>query len=258
MNWAHPLTGKLVAAWLPGVVSGIPGRGDVVGAIIRDLVYANNAVANPGIDFVANPVFGMALNLNNSGRAQAPALLPAYTQAGFLTCATWIQMPATISGHRCMFGDDFYEFGYVRCWQTRTYNSKFEFLAWNSGGSIVAATSVQTPVANTIYLIVGTYDGANVNLYVNGLLDKATALVGTAAAVPNYVPWVGARPGESWTGLLGPTMWWKRVLSAAEVWQLWHPATRWAWLQPVSRTWRIPYVTGAPVVSRARSFGWAI
>lgn len=56
--------------------------------------------------------------------------------------------------------------------------NKFEFLVENTSNVIVTATSVTNPAQDTWYFLTGVYDGTNIYLYVNGVLEKTIAQTG--------------------------------------------------------------------------------
>lgn len=59
--------------------------------------------------------------------------------------------------------------------------SKFSFAVRASGGAFGCANATGTPVAGTWYHLEGTYDGTNVRLYVNGVLEGGPTSIGVPA-----------------------------------------------------------------------------
>ena len=63
--------------------------------------------------------------------------------------------------------------------------------------------------------IAGTYDGANLRLYVNGVLVKTQARTGTIFSSPNPL-YIGGK-GSQFSGLIDEVRVYNRALSAAEI-----------------------------------------
>jgi hypothetical protein len=112
-------------------------------------------------------------------------------------------------------------------------------------------------------LITVTYDSSdvanNAQFYVNGLPATTAAPqapVGTASSVG--VPYfIGNNSGalESWDGLIGPALFWDRLLSPGEIWSLYDPLTRWElWRQP-RRQAAFSYDVGSGQPTRKRHQG---
>jgi len=66
--------------------------------------------------------------------------------------------------------------------QHNSSNTRFEFAVQNASGSRVFVQNNTDLVIGQWYHIAGTYDGANVKLYVNGVFQNQTALTGNIAA----------------------------------------------------------------------------
>jgi hypothetical protein len=62
-----------------------------------------------------------------------------------------------------------------------TADSLFQWIVKNGSGSYGIASSTTKQVLNGKYNLIGTYDGANVKVYVNGSLEGTTALTGNIA-----------------------------------------------------------------------------
>ncbi len=79
-----------------------------------------------------------------------------------------------------------------------------------------------TAPLNSRLFLVGTYDGANLNLYINGTLVKSVPQAGTVGLNPGVVSYIGAsRTGGGFTqGFVAEAMRWSRALSAQEVQEL--------------------------------------
>lgn len=259
LNRNNPLSRRLVAAWVPGATPGIPGRGKGTG-IIRDMVYGNHAIITD-LDVVPNNVFGMGVynNATAGDWAAPPVLLPVYREAGFLSVSAWILPGAIGNGIYAICVNDPYNMGaYVRCWQFRINAKKIHMIVWNQSGTIGDAKGATdlTTLSGAIHTV-GTWDGAVIRVYVNGILDGQADLAGTSMATMSHVPFIGYRyanlDNNPFLGTIGPTMLWRRGLTADEVWQLWHPATRWSLFEPSPRRQVYAVAGGAPPAGRRRS-----
>jgi hypothetical protein len=94
-----------------------------------------------------------------------------------------------------------------------------------STGSWVSAQIPGTLEANRAYHIAGTYDGSNLKVYLNGVL-QATQLVGSIGTPANNF-YVCGRPGYSeFSGLVDEVKVWNRPLTAAEIAAEYQPAAR--------------------------------
>lgn len=93
------------------------------------------------------------------------------------------------------------------------WNWRVDSTNFNSG------TSYQTP-SDELTQVVGTYDGANMHLYVNGILANSSAKTGNLhqGAQGLYIG-INRASGEDWHGDIGTVMVWGRALSQKEVWE---------------------------------------
>lgn len=84
-----------------------------------------------------------------------------------------------------------------RSWQFRLNSGKFEFIAFPGP---TTSQSVTTLSAGTKYHLAATYDGTEIRLYINGVLDKTTAKTGALAASGQPI-----HVGRSWASGSWPT-----------------------------------------------------
>ena len=77
--------------------------------------------------------------------------------------------------------------GYQLCWSSTT---SIQWIVGNGSSSAIASFTV-TATAGVTFHLVGTYDGANIRLYVNGALKATTPLTGGISSGSN-VPAIGA------------------------------------------------------------------
>jgi hypothetical protein len=110
------------------------------------------------------------------------------------------------------------------------------FFVFN-GTTYVSASYGTSLVAGTVYHLCGTYDGANVRLYVNGILRGGpTAQTGTTPSYgTNYFGVHQNTTSNPFVGTLYELRWYSRALSASEVWALYDPLTRWELYTPSKR-----------------------
>src|SRR5262249_13962061 len=100
---------------------------------------------------------------------------------------------------------------------------KFVFTLYNPGTSsyLPTATSTTTVATGTTYHIVGTYDGTNLRLYVNGVLERTTARSGPvndSALGATIAPggW-GTRPSPRYDGRIDEVAIYNTALSSTRV-----------------------------------------
>ena len=88
--------------------------------------------------------------------------------------------------------------------------------AWNNSASY-------SLTAGNWYHIVGTYDGANLRLYINGVNEVTTANTGTPAANSSGIRLMARwDSNQYWGGNLSTVKIYDRALSQAEVLQNYH------------------------------------
>jgi hypothetical protein len=100
--------------------------------------------------------------------------------------------------------------------------SKFDFeLVTSSGRTSVRSTT--TPSINTIYYLIGTYDGLNIKIYVNGVLENTVSKTGNISIGPGGGLFLGNTNGGAnpysfyLNGNIYSTQIYNRALSADEV-----------------------------------------
>ncbi len=87
-----------------------------------------------------------------------------------------------------------------------------------AGGSDVNVADTTTHALNTWYYVVGTYDGSNMKIYVNGVLKNTKAQAG-ALGTNSFSAKIGTYEGTNYnlTGRIGIVQIYNRALSADEV-----------------------------------------
>ena len=104
--------------------------------------------------------------------------------------------------------------------QHNATNSKFEFgIKTNTGGSYL--TSITTPTDGVWYHLVGTWDGAFVKIYVNGVLEQTTGRTGVipGSSVPLKIG-SSSLDARWFNGIIDEVNLWDRALSQEEVIQV--------------------------------------
>ena len=89
-----------------------------------------------------------------------------------------------------------------------------------AGGADVTVADTSTHLLNTWYNVVGTYDGSNMRIYVNGVLKNIRAQTGTLGANSETAK-IGTYQGTNYnlTGRISNVSIYNRALSAAEIQQ---------------------------------------
>jgi hypothetical protein len=100
-------------------------------------------------------------------------------------------------------------------------NGKFFFEA--SDGSYNAVQSTTIPVAGTWYHVVGVYDGATSNIYINGVLENTVSDTGSITYnSDNLFIGQNGSNGERFNGVVDEVRIYNRALSESEVKQLYN------------------------------------
>lgn len=128
---------------------------------------------------------------------------------------------------------------------TKASPSKFSMEISAGSGSNVSAVAASTITSGTLYLVVGTYDGAKMRVYINGVASgtpTSTSLTMGTNTVSTYLGTLGGATSNDFDGWIGDTRIYGKCLTPDEVWQLYDPATRWELYEPVRRVWAIDAV----------------
>jgi hypothetical protein len=148
-------------------------------------IYGQDGEIN-GATWTQNGKFGKALSFSNPSGAVVnlgnPASLNGLTSAG--TISVWVHPANTTTGgilDRSTLGSGWAGPFYL-WWQV----SGFRFSVANNSGSTNIGSPTYSP--NSWYHVVGTFDGSNVKMYVNG--------INVASAVQTVTPI--DRPADSW------------------------------------------------------------
>jgi hypothetical protein len=95
------------------------------------------------------------------------------------------------------------------------------FVIFNTAGTSIELTSTFSLSANTLYNIIGTYEGTVARLYINGTLNNfisSSIIVGTPASDARWIIGAGELNTTRWfNGSVYNTVVYNRALSASEV-----------------------------------------
>lgn len=133
---------------------------------------------------------------------------------------------------------------------TNTSPSKFSMEISSGSGSNTGATAASSITAGTLYHVVGTYDGATMRVFVNGLADGTPVSIALTIGTNDVATYLGTLYGganNDFDGWIGDTRIYGRCLKPEEIYRLYAPETRWELYEPVRRVWAIDAVASAPV-----------
>lgn len=240
----------------------------------RDLIggYQMTPVGNAAANGIVAEL-GRTYSLDGTDDCAYVTLPDAWKLQRF-TVAAWINCTALGAGSQVWFsllprgaGADARG---VYCYVTNAYIST----AIGAGsGSYTQAFLNVTRYANTTYHVAGSYDGTTLRTWQNGVLvastntsitiqyaDKAgsygpnpaSAYIGNYHDSDNTAPDVAVDLIYDTTANMGPVSLYNRALSAAEIWRLYDPQTRWELYQPPRPTvWWMPPATTS-IIPRVR------
>jgi hypothetical protein len=107
--------------------------------------------------------------------------------------------------------------GFPWTWLMENPSNIFQFRI-SAGGSDVQVADTSTHLLNTWYNVVGTYDGSNMRIYVNGALKNTRAQTGTLGS-NSITAKVGTYQGTNYNlnGRIANVSIYNRALSASEI-----------------------------------------
>lgn len=233
----------------------------------RDLIGGYQMT--PVGDAIANGVdaqLGRTYSLDGTGDC-AYVTLPESWKLQKFTVSAWINCTTLGAGAQVWFAlsprGAAADARGIYCYVTNAYVST----AIGAGsGSYTQAFLNATRYANTLYHVAGSYDGTTLRTWQNGVLVASTSITMTivyadkagsygpnpaSAYIGNYhdsdntAPDVAVDLIYDTAANIGPVSLWNRALSAAEMWALYDPATRWElYVPPKPMFWWIPPITG--------------
>lgn len=235
IDHGHPLAKGLVGCWLCN-----EGRG---AGTVYDLSPYQNRGAVTDVVF-ANSARGWAGTYNGTSAEcripNSPSLNPDY-----ITVAAWIKTDDSGSIREINSKDWNVS---NRVWQFRMETSGvLGFVVFNAA-SFGFATSTGTINDGAWHHVAGTYDGAMIRCYIDGVADGTDDLTGAMRSGQNNDVFLGRYEGAGtyyWAGEIGESQVWNRALGAGEISQLrWQPycyirtpmPRRWAWAASAAAT----------------------
>jgi hypothetical protein len=205
-------TGETVALWTQA--SGLVGYwpfDEGSGSTTADLSGNNNS----GSFYTGNPTWvngkiGGAINFNGSSAVKINNV-GSFDYSHGITISAWFK-PTILALNTNIFAS--FSLPYL---SAHVY--PYDFYSINlTGVGQRSVQGLQTLSAGNWYLIVGTYDDSNLDVYLNGLLDNSQSYPGTTIPSTSYLC-VGAHVcGSYWTnGILDDIRIYNRALSATEI-----------------------------------------
>lgn len=138
------------------------------------------------------------------------------------TLSVWIN-PTSNSGYKTPLSDtrDCCGTGYRGAEIKSSYSTSIASVSiWAGGnGSVVGASSPSVTPINTWTLLTGTYDGATLSFYVNGVLTQSSAYSGNPGTPINslMIGRAGVQPAGGFQGRIDDARVYTRALNATEV-----------------------------------------
>ena len=171
-----------------------------------------------------------ASSTTNGGSVQADFSLLNIGADGPISMAIWLEIETILStGVELCFsiGDDVANQSIFLGYRN-VAGGQWQWQVW-SGTNVVSGTPTLTAGARV--LLAGTYDGATMRLFVDGIerSSGAESVLSFGSGSPDVR--IAGRPSDGNALLPDNKMWdariWNRVLAPAEMWALYHPTTRW-------------------------------
>ena len=177
------------------------------GTLLNGIVYAS--------DFSGNLIFNGVNDYIDCGN---PSSLSSLGGTSAITVSAWVYYTAYGGGGQP------YSVITVKgtspfTWLLENPSNTFSFRA-TIGGLDVSVADTSTHLLNTWYNVVGTYDGANTRIYVNGVLKNTIARTGTLG-INSVSAKIGTYQGTDYnfTGKISTVSIYNRALSATEILQ---------------------------------------
>ena len=214
---------------------GLVGWWPVLGGSGQSVLYDRsgnfeqaNEVNSAG--WARDPEFGAVPYFDDSAYFATAKTLPGIS---FCTFSVWIKIASRQNFEQYFTAGGFHTYLAHSSDAVSPFSMDFR-TATTAGASTATAANVQ--YLNRWQLFAGTYDGANVSIWTDGVLSNSAANVGTLTA-PGGVVQIGARAGlntmsDGW--LYDPRIY-DHALSAGEMRELHAPATRGDLFKPAPR-----------------------
>ena len=150
------------------------------GSLAEEIINANDAVVN-GATWTTG-VLGNGLNFDGDDYLESPTSYLLNIDDLELTVEAWVKWgvdPSTADGWaNIIYKDSLYSGGPHYQMQHSANNSRFEWVVSTTDDTNKYIWSTSTTTNGGWYYLVGTYDGAETKLYVNGVLENSSSLTG--------------------------------------------------------------------------------
>ncbi len=187
-----------------------------------DATGSYSPTAPNGVGYSSGVSGGQAFNFNGSNQYVSLGTSTALAPAA-ISVSLWVN-PRSING---VYTDPIGRWGQSNSAQNSWLfdiapNGQVYFSVTNASGTQKDAGSVSTVPLNAWTLITGTYDGTNVRIYINGVLEGSIAQTGAIQANASSTTSVGAKfadgtPNYPFNGLVDDVAIASRAFSAAEI-----------------------------------------
>lgn len=181
----------------------------------RDFTGLNPNGTNNGATFTVGKV-GQAFSFNGSSNVEVVSA--AQLNPSQITIETWVYK--TTNGDADLVGKDG-ETGERQYWLGAASNARFRPHLSTTNNGLVFFDGATAYILNEWYHVAMTYDGANLRLYVNGVLDGSTAATGSIISTTQPLRIGGGAPTGQLqnylTGRLDEVSLYSRALSPSEI-----------------------------------------
>lgn len=239
INWSHPLSRDLVAAWL------LTDR--------TELVSGQNLTLTSGASFASSPSGTKLTILANDDNAQYTPGLPG-PYFGALAVVVTARFTSFANAYSTLFSRRTTDGTYYFDFHVKSNGKLACYIASNTSITSYDGSGITTLSLGQTYTFGLTYNGNTTGLaaYVNGVVDATSGSGGVYTPPPATSPTIigadNANTGRSVVGQIGPVYAYNRALTTDE--HVWHTRERYAMLQPVRR--RLFYAPPAGVVVAQR------
>jgi hypothetical protein len=199
------------------------------GTTVNDASNQGNSGTISGAIWTSSGRYGNALTFNGTnsrvGVANSPSLSPSTNR---ITICCWIY-PTDLSSQwytimqRNNAASTWFDWQlYARASDAQTPNHPVFRVDWNGDNLIDAGDEVQGDIVlstNTWYFIACTYDGTNMNFYINGTLRGSTPKAGGTMPNGGQGIWIGGNSvwGEYFKGTIDEVQIYNQALSQSEI-----------------------------------------
>jgi len=231
----HPRYRGCIGHWLFSY-----GGGTKVWDISGSRFHGSLTNMDPSTDWVPGPFGGPALDFDGTNDEVDCGATPAIQSLSRITVSCWFKVSAAGRGDLVsQWGSSAWHF----LLEQGLTADRLKFWVGN-GGDFANSGSGDTPLNQTDWFHgVGTYDGAVVRVYVNGVEDSSNASIGQMDSVTSStVRFSGTEDSNPHTGMIDEVRIYNRALTANEVVSLYRDPYLEFRRRPV--WWNAPVVAG--------------